>query len=239
MFGHPTLAMLTFDYSCKTSFMSSIRLYILDALARRGDMHGHQLRLLAEEEHVHLWTDFSVGALYGALKRLSAEGLLADVRTEREGSYPERQVYGITEAGRDVLSDLHRQHLEQVAFRTDPFDLALSRPDPGRLDELPGALEVRLVGLRRLLEDSERQNERARPHLSLGETHALLHREHRLRAEIAWHQDLVAALPDVIADERARAVEPEPLPVAADADAQPSKDPPEDPPEDPKDPLDE
>ncbi len=194
--------------------MSSIRLYILDALARRGEMHGHQLRLLAEQEHVHLWTDFSVGGLYGALKRLAGEGLLAEVRTEREGGYPERQVYGITAAGRTVLDGLHREHLEHVAFKPDPFDLALSRPDPTRLDELPDAVAVRLTTLRRLLEDSERQNATARPYLSLGETHALLHREHRLRAELAWHEELAAALPDVIADERTRALTPDPLPTA-------------------------
>ena len=37
-------------------------------------------------------------------------------------------------------------------------------------------------------------------------------REHRLRAELAWHEELAAALPDVTADERARALAPEPLP---------------------------
>ena len=150
--------------------MSSIRLYILDALARRGDMHGHQLRLLAEKEHVHLWTDIRVGALYGALKRLATEGLLAEVRVEREGSYPERQVYGITDAGRTALDELHREGLEQVSFRPDPFDLALSRPDPDRLDDLPSALGARLAALRSLLEATERQNVRARPYLSLGES---------------------------------------------------------------------
>ena len=215
--------------------MSSIRLYILDALARRGDMHGHQLRLLAEEEHVHLWTDISTGALYGALKRLAGEGLLAEVRVEREGSYPERQVYGITAAGRTALAELHRQGLEQVTFRPDPFDLALSRPDPGRLDELPSALEARLAALHELLEDTERQNVRARPYLSLGETHALLHREHRLRAEIAWHTDLVAALPEVIADERARSDAPDPLPTGVHRGTPASVDPHAHPHEDPKD----
>lgn len=201
--------------------MSSIRLYILDALARRGDMHGHQLRLLAEQEHVHLWTDISVGALYGALKRLAAEGLLAEVRVEREGSYPERQVYGITETGRNALAELHQQGLEHVWFRPDPFDLALSRPDPERLDELPAALEARLTTLVRLLDDTEQQTDRARPYLSVGETHALLHRGHRLRAEIAWHQGLVDALPDVVADERVRLLAPDPLPTAAPPSAPP------------------
>lgn len=48
-------------------------------------MHGHQLRLLAEREHVTLWTDITVGALYGAIKRLAAEDLIAEERTEKEG----------------------------------------------------------------------------------------------------------------------------------------------------------
>jgi hypothetical protein len=42
-------------------------------------MHGHQLRLLAEEEHVALWTDITVGSLYGAIKRLAAEELNEEV----------------------------------------------------------------------------------------------------------------------------------------------------------------
>jgi DNA-binding PadR family transcriptional regulator len=46
-------------------------------------MHGHQLRLLAEEEHVALWTDITVGSLYGAIKRLAAEELIEEVRVER------------------------------------------------------------------------------------------------------------------------------------------------------------
>ena len=80
--------------------MSSVRLYILGALAVEGPMHGHQLRLLAEKEHVHYWTDISVGSLYGVIKRLAAEGLITELRVEREGNYPERQVYDVSPAGR-------------------------------------------------------------------------------------------------------------------------------------------
>ena len=35
------------------------------SLAERGEMHGHALRLLAEQEHIDEWTDFTVGAVYG------------------------------------------------------------------------------------------------------------------------------------------------------------------------------
>ena len=58
--------------------MSSIRLFILSSFAEHGPMHGHLLRLVAERMRVPLWTDISVGAVYGAMKRLAAEGLLRE-----------------------------------------------------------------------------------------------------------------------------------------------------------------
>ena len=63
--------------------MSSIRLFILSSFDELGPMHGHRLRLEAERKHVHLWTDISVGAVYGAMKRLAAEGL-KQARNRRE-----------------------------------------------------------------------------------------------------------------------------------------------------------
>ena len=84
--------------------------------------------------------------------------------------------------------------------------------DPNRLDALPHAIEERLRTLRALLAEVEQANERARPYLSLAETHALQHREHRLRAEIDWHVDLLAAMPAVVRDEQSRALAPDPLP---------------------------
>src|SRR3954466_5367578 len=89
----------THNYSCESTRVSSIRLFILGSLAERGEMHGHALRLLAEEEHIDSWTDFGPGSIYGAIKRLTTDGLIEERRTEREGNYPERQVYGITDAG--------------------------------------------------------------------------------------------------------------------------------------------
>ena len=67
--------------------MSSIRLFILDALSR-GEAHGHQLRFDAAEEYIELWTDIQVGGLYSTLKRMAAEGLVQVVRTETVGNYP-------------------------------------------------------------------------------------------------------------------------------------------------------
>jgi len=184
--------------------MSSVRLYILGALSAEGPMHGHQLRLLAEQEHVHYWTDVSVGSLYGAIKRLATEGLIAELRVEREGNYPERQVYGITELGSAALAELRREGLSTVVFKPDPFDLAMSRLDPNGLDEVADILAARRAALTTMLAESEVQRARADQYLTVNERFMLSHKSARLRAEIEWHDALISELPRIIADESAR-----------------------------------
>ncbi|CAN5347100.1 PadR family transcriptional regulator [soil metagenome] len=192
--------------------MSSIRLFILGSLSQHGEMHGYQLRLLAEEERVHLWTDISVGAVYGAIKRLAADGLIDVVRTEREGGYPERQVYAISAEGVAALSELRLAGLSHVVIRPDPFDLALTRLDRSRLDDLPTVLVERLDTLTSALAEAVAADARAEPYVTVAEKWALNHREHRIRAEISWLEALVAGLPELVVDEQARDGDPDPLP---------------------------
>jgi len=178
--------------------VSSIRLYILAALEERGEMHGHQLRQLAEQEHVDEWTDITVGALYGALKRIAAEGLIEEVRTEQVGGYPERQIWNITGAGRVALAGLRLGGLREIVDRADPFDLALSRLDPDRLDEVPALLAERVAGLRSMLALAESHHATIDQYLTPVERVVVTHRTTRLRADIAWHDALIEQLAELL-----------------------------------------
>jgi DNA-binding PadR family transcriptional regulator len=182
-------------------------LFILAALEGRGPMHGHQLRLLAEQEDVVVWTDITVGSLYGALKRLAADGLIAEVRVEREGSYPERQVLAITDEGRGILGALRLSGLRDAVVRPDPFDLALTRLDPAHLDDVASIVDARVAALTAMLAEWEAHAAAIDRYLSAAERWAVRHRAERLKADIAWHHALVAALPDILDDERTRAGE--------------------------------
>jgi DNA-binding PadR family transcriptional regulator len=194
----------THNYFRETSRVSSIRLYILDALVVEGPMHGHQLRLLAEKEHVHDWTDISVGAIYGALKRMLAEGLISEVRSEREGSYPERQIYDITDEGRVALALTKRDALQEIVVRSDPFDLAMSRLDHDKLDSLPDVLAARIERLRAMVIEADAHLRAISQYLTFTEKIVMQHKAARLAADVAWHEDLFAQLPEIIADESAR-----------------------------------
>lgn len=184
--------------------MSSIRLFVLGSLAERGEMHGHAMRLLAEEEHIDNWADVAASAIYGVIKRLASEGLIAVTRTEREGNYPERQVYDITEDGRVALDLMRQEGLQELVMRPDPVDLALARLDPDRLDELPGVIEERLAGLVSRLAEHQKRLERIHHYLTVTERVVMRHSLARLRGEIEWHNELLAALPEIIRDEKQR-----------------------------------
>jgi DNA-binding PadR family transcriptional regulator len=184
--------------------VSSIRLYILGALADEGDMHGHQLRQLAEKEHIDEWTEVTVGALYGALKRLATEGLIESVRTEREGAYPERQVWRITRAGTVALAQLREQGLREIVQRADPFDLAMSRPDLQHAEQIPALIDARLAELRAMLASTQARDAIIVQYLSPLEQHVMAHKTARLRAEIAWHEQLIEHLPEFLAYEKSR-----------------------------------
>ena len=168
-------------------------------------MHGHRLRLVAEHYRVPLWTDISVGAVYGAMKRLASEGLLREAGREREGNRPTRQLYEITDAGRLALSALQQEGLSETWFKFDPFDLALTRPDPNTLERLPSVLAERLEKVQAQLAEIRQIIEGAREYIGTAKQWALRHTEYRLEAEVAYLTDLLAAAPAIVSDERSPA----------------------------------
>jgi DNA-binding PadR family transcriptional regulator len=181
--------------------MSSIRLFVLSSFDALGPMHGHRLRLEAERKHVHLWTDIPVGAVYGAMKRLAAEGLLREIAEEREGNRPIRQIYDITDRGRTTLAELRRTGLSDVWFKFDPFDLALTRMDADQREDLPTTLADRLTKVRMQLDEVRSIYVQAHDFVGLAERWALRHSQYRLEAELRYLGDLLEAAADIVADE--------------------------------------
>ncbi|YAL84119.1 PadR family transcriptional regulator [Dermacoccaceae bacterium W4C1] len=184
--------------------MSAIRIFILSALRERGPQHGHALRQLAQEEHVELWTDISVGGLYGALKRMETAGLVEIVRTEQEGNYPPRQVYAITEAGAAALEQDRAAAAVDRRLAPDPFDLVFTRCGPLPEQQWQQELSARLAGFREDLAAFDAHLEKVRRYLWLTELLSMEHQRMHLEAEIAWHEKVLGQLPEIVADQEVR-----------------------------------
>jgi DNA-binding PadR family transcriptional regulator len=165
-------------------------LFVLTALAERGPMHGHEMRLQAAEDRTEQWTDIKPGAVYGVLARLLREGLVAEVRTERQGAYPERTVYEITANGRRALEALRDQMLRTVVLGNDPFDLALAHSGAVAEEILREIVEARLLEMNARLATAQSRLSAALSWLSEAERAVSEHQIDRLRTEVRWHERL-------------------------------------------------
>lgn len=178
-----------------------VRLLILGLLAG-GPLHGHQIRRAAEQSGIEQWGGVKVGALYGMLHRLEAEGLIEPVRVEQEGRRPQRTVYAITADGRAELA-IHRERaLTQPAVHSKTVEAALKWSaglDETALRERLSRRRAALAGaLRDLVASRELyQKEGKLPAASIaGYRRTELH----LEAELAWHDELEAMLPAIVRD---------------------------------------
>jgi DNA-binding PadR family transcriptional regulator len=178
--------------------MNPARLLILGSLARKGPMHGHQIRRDAQTDRTELWTDVKVGSLYGALSRMAAEGVIEPVRTERDGNMPTRTIYMITAAGRQELEILRAAALRDVRLRPDPVDLALHYSEEAGVQELLSAFADRHLALKAELESWRHLRDTASAHLTGVEPLVLEHQILRLEAELAWHDLVQAELPTLL-----------------------------------------
>jgi DNA-binding PadR family transcriptional regulator len=179
--------------------VSSVRLYILGALAVLGPMHGHQIRREAQTNRTELWTDIKVGSLYSALARMADEGIIEAVRTERAGNLPARTIYAITDSGRQELSVLRDEALREIKLRPDPVDLALQYSTELGPDALIAAFTNRRAALQAELDAWQLLYAQAKPHLQGTEPLSFEHRLIRLEAEITWHDRVLAELPLALA----------------------------------------
>jgi DNA-binding PadR family transcriptional regulator len=184
-----------------------VRLLVLGLLAS-GPMHGHQIRRTAEQTDIEQWGGVKVGALYGMLHRLEAEGLVAPVRAEQEGRRPQRTVYAITDEGREELA-IHRDRaLTQPAVHSTTVEVALKWPAGLDYDGLRERLSLRRSAVARALTDlaASRELHLQEGHLPAASIAGYRRSELHLEAELAWHDELEAMLP-AIAGEPAGAAE--------------------------------
>jgi DNA-binding PadR family transcriptional regulator len=178
--------------------MNSARLFVLSVLARRGPMHGYQIQQEAKRDRTDLWADIKPGSLYNALRRMADEALVEVVRTERVGNPPARTVYAITGRGREELIELRNSALRDVRVPPDPVDLALQFTADLSSAELTVAIEVRRKILAAHLAILEQEGRAAGPYLTGLEPMLFEHNLVRVRAEIAWHDELLASLPALL-----------------------------------------
>jgi len=174
----------------------SARLVILGLLQRRP-LHGYEIKHVIED-HMGDWTSIAFGSIYFALKKLTEEGMLEVIATERAGNRPSRTVYAVTDAGREEFLRLLREVWGKAERQYFTIDIGLFFMDVLSPEEILRHLEARLDELNRTLEylDRHRAESMANPHVPHRARFIFDHSQAHLKAELAWTRALRAELRD-------------------------------------------
>lgn len=89
-------------------------------------VHGYDVRRELMSWQVDQWANIQPGSIYHALRKLTEEGLLAEVATERVGARPARTTYRMTPAGDREFEDLLRKYWWEYRDLVNPFGPAFA-----------------------------------------------------------------------------------------------------------------
>ena len=174
---------------------STSRFAILGVLGF-AEMSGYDVKMLIERSIAHFWNE-SYGQIYPILNRLAAEGLAARRREKQRGK-PDRQIYALTDKGRQELARWLAVPARQEPFRNELL-LKLFLGAEGRVADSLAQIEHYQAGQRAHLEmyvGIERHlREEMAGHPQLPFSLVTLHYgQHRCRAMLAWCAESIRTL---------------------------------------------
>jgi DNA-binding PadR family transcriptional regulator len=109
----------------KKKHPSVMALVILSLLAERP-MHSYQMLATMKQREMGSLLNIQTSSLYKQIEDLTADGLVQVQETEREGRYPERTRYSVTESGRAFLMMRLQELLAEPVTEYPVFTAALS-----------------------------------------------------------------------------------------------------------------
>src|SRR5262245_23149127 len=95
------------------------------ALLFERPMHPYEMAATLKHRRKHDSIKLRYGSLYTVIDLLAERGLIRPKETSRGGKRPERTVYALTPAGRELLRDWMRELLALPAKEFPQFEAAL------------------------------------------------------------------------------------------------------------------
>jgi DNA-binding PadR family transcriptional regulator len=131
----------------RTAALTPLAMAVLELLHERN-MHPYEMTQLMRERRVDYRVKLRPGSLYHTVERLEGQGIIEIVDTQRQGRRPERTVYGLTEAGRDLFVEQARAMLAAPAQEYPQYPVALSAAGELECADALEQLRMRVVSLR-------------------------------------------------------------------------------------------
>ncbi|MFI5906620.1 PadR family transcriptional regulator [Dactylosporangium sp. NPDC051541] len=123
--------------------MSTTRLLILGLVSYLQPVHGYDIRKELMSWQVDRWANVQPGSIYHALRKMTEEGLLEELGTEKAGNRPARTRYQLTPAGTAEYQAMLRKYWWDYEEPSDPFLAAFAFLPHLPRAEAVGALRAR------------------------------------------------------------------------------------------------
>jgi len=89
--------------------MNIAKFVVFGALEHLGSASGYDIMQELDKQMVQKWTDIKSGSIYYALKQLRKEGAIKEVGQTKDGSFPTKTIFQVTDKGKDLFDALQEQ----------------------------------------------------------------------------------------------------------------------------------
>ncbi|GAP22410.1 PadR family transcriptional regulator [Leptolinea tardivitalis] len=164
--------------------------YVLLMLAAEKPVYGYQMEQIIKERGIRVWTNIGFSSIYHGLNKLENGGFLQS-QNESDVDRPNRKIYSLTAAGKEILHEETLQRLASPRLHTGDFDLALCCLPILTKKEIRKSLEFLKETLAERIREVE--NKKACQELSSSPHVTLLfdHNLHAMKSEYEWVLSLI------------------------------------------------
>ncbi|MFJ6570410.1 PadR family transcriptional regulator [Streptomyces sp. NPDC091292] len=132
--------------SQRRKLSNPLALTVMVALTEKP-MHPYEIAQTLRRQGKDQSTKINYGSLYTVVQNLEKHGFVEITDVQRQGNRPERTLYGLTDAGREEMTEWLSQLLAVPAREYPIFETALSLMGVIHPDEAAQLLEERLAKL--------------------------------------------------------------------------------------------
>ena len=120
--------------------MNLAKFLVLGALENIIEGSGYDIMMELENKKIDKWTEIKKGSIYHALKKLTEEEAVVEIEKIKNGLYPEKTIYKITNYGMSVFDTLQETAFKGLYPKFYGFKLAL------KFNKRKSAVEIKNFG---------------------------------------------------------------------------------------------
>lgn len=167
----------------------SMKLAIL-GLLMESDSHPYELRQKMKEQGMQYYMKIQDGSLYYAMDQLRKDEYIEAVETLRDGNRPDKTIFRITDAGKQLFQELIKNEMKHTVKITHPVCAALAFAKYGDQEILSTQLEDQIQEMEKLASKMKNLHNHLISKADCAQLHIIRSYYEHAETELRWLQSL-------------------------------------------------